>query len=153
MKKLKINQSSCTAHLVCLPLWIRFNYNSFETKWQGLWSKIMTNVYSMIQLNIFYVKQSCFQKLVCKINRTILQNARFSGVYSGRVHMTYGPGRCFDLWKAGKLPGSGPAVLDDVIELFSGRKYRFTLSADDAQCLWYPHNPSLTQTSHTYGLF
>lgn len=80
----------------------------------------MINAYSMIQSHIFYLRQSCFQEVVCKFNRTILQNACCSGVYSGRVHMTNGTGRCFDLWKAGKLPGSGPAVLDDVSELFSG---------------------------------
>lgn len=49
-------------------------------------------------------------------------------------------------------PGSGPAALDDVTELFSGRKYRFTLSTVDAQCLWYPHKPSLDpDLTHTYA--
>lgn len=95
---MKINQSSWAAHLVCLPLRIKMNYNSFETKWHWIWSKSKKNVYSMIQSHIFYVRQSWFQEVVWKFNRTILQNACCSGVYSGRVQMTNGPGRCFDLW-------------------------------------------------------
>lgn len=87
----------------------------------------MTNVYSMFQLNIFDVSN-----VRVKIqNRTILESVYCFGAY---VHLTRGPGRCFDSRKAGELPGSGPAALDDVIELFSGRKYHFTRSAVDAQC-------------------